>query len=115
MTLDASDLDTTQAAADSAAPALGRDALLLAAIARGDRRSFEQMYAQYAPRLFRFAYRMIRDRSKAEEVTNDVMLEVWKGAKSFEGRSSPATWILGVVRHRTLNAVTARVVISSSN
>src|SRR5580658_5137653 len=108
VTLDASDLEMTHAAADSAAPALSRDARLLAAIARGDRRSFELLYADYAPRVLRFAYRMIRDQSKAEEVTNDVMLDVWKGAKNFEGRSSPATWILGVARHRTLNAVRGR-------
>ena len=108
MTLDASDVPMTPAAADPAAPALSRDARLLASIARGDRRSFELLYASYAPRVFRFAFRMIRDQSKAEEVTNDVMLDIWKGAKSFEGRSSPATWIFGVARHRTLNAVRGR-------
>lgn len=74
-------------------------------IARGDRRAFERLYREYAPRVFRFAFRMIHDRTKAEEVTNDVMLEVWKGAERFEGRSTPSTWILGIARHRTLNAV----------
>jgi len=74
-------------------------------IASGDRRAFERLYRDYAPRVFRFAFRMINDRTKAEEVTNDVMLEVWKGAARFEGRSSPSTWILGIARHRTLNAV----------
>jgi len=108
MTLDASDVQMARPAGEAATPALSQDARLLAAIARGDRRSFELLYASYAPRVFRFAYRMIRDQSKAEEVTNDVMLDVWKGAKSFEGRSSPATWIFGVARHRTLNAVRGR-------
>lgn len=74
-------------------------------IAQGDRRAFERLYREYAPRVFRFAFRMIRDRTKSEEVTNDVMLEVWKGADRFEGRSTPSTWILGIARHRTLNAV----------
>jgi len=108
VTLDAHDFEMTHATADAPAPAVSRDVHLLAAIARGDRRSFELLYADYAPRVFRFAYRMIRDQSKAEEVTNDVMLDIWKGAKSFEGRSSPATWIFGVARHRTLNAVRGR-------
>ena len=103
----AEDLEAPQ---DGAAPAAAptRDEQLLAAIARGDRRSFEQLYALYAPRVFRFTYRMIRDESKAEEVTNDVMLEVWKAAAQFGGRSSPSTWIFGIARHRTLNSVRGR-------
>jgi len=89
----------------AAADGAGRELEWIRQIARGDRRAFERLYREYAPRVFRFAVRMIRDRTKAEEVTNDVMLEVWKSAERFEGRSSPSTWILGIARHRTLNAV----------
>ena len=49
--------------------------------------------------------RQISDAGKAEEVTNDVMLEVWKNAGKFEGRSKVSTWLLGIARHRALNAV----------
>ena len=77
----------------------------LAAVARGDRRAFERIYREFGPRVFRFAFRLIRDRAKAEEVVNDVMLEVWKSAAQFSGLSAPSTWILGIARHRTLNAV----------
>lgn len=84
---------------------LGRDEAWVAAIAMGDRRAFDALYREYGPRVFRFAYRMIHDRAKAEEVTNDVMLEVWKHAADFERRSSVSTWIFGIARHRTLNAV----------
>ena len=45
----------------------------LGAIAQGDRRAFEALYREYAPRIFRFVVRMIRDESKAEEVVNDVI------------------------------------------
>ena len=89
-------------AGDSAA---ARDADCLKAIARGDRKAFETLYREYAPRIFRFAFHLIHDRTRAEEVTNDVMLEVWKSAGRFEGRSTLSTWILGIARHRTLNAV----------
>lgn len=93
----------------AAAPAeLGRDELLLAGVARGDRRSFERLYAEYAPRVFRFAFRLSRDQGKSEEVTNDVMLEVWKSAASYQRRASPSTWIFGIARHRTLNALRGR-------
>ena len=49
--------------------------------------------------------RLISDPQKAEEVTNDVMLEVWKNAGRFEARSKVSTWLLGIARHRALNAV----------
>jgi RNA polymerase sigma-70 factor (ECF subfamily) len=82
-----------------------RDQAWIAAVANGDRRAFDELYREYGPRVFRFSYRLIRDQTKAEEVTNDVMLEVWKHADRFEGRSAVSTWIFGIARHRTLNAV----------
>jgi RNA polymerase sigma-70 factor (ECF subfamily) len=48
---------------------------------------------------------MIGDVSRAEEVTNDVMIEVWKSAGRFEARSRPSTWIIGITRHLCLNAM----------
>jgi RNA polymerase sigma-70 factor (ECF subfamily) len=96
-------------ATSARAPAAGarpdRDRLLIAAIADGDRRAFDEIYREYGPRVFRFSYRLIRDQTRAEEVTNDVMFEVWKHAARFENRSSVSTWIFGITRHRTLNAV----------
>jgi RNA polymerase sigma-70 factor, ECF subfamily len=84
------------------------DVRLIAAVARRDRRSFEQLYAKYAPRVFRFAFRLSRDQSKSEEVVNDVMLEIWKSAAEFGSRSALSTWIFGIARHRTLNALRGR-------
>ncbi len=74
-------------------------------IAKRDRGAFEELYREYGPRVFRFSVRMIRDETKAEEVTNDVMVEVWKSAGKFQGRSAPSTWIFSIARHRSLNAV----------
>lgn len=81
------------------------EVLWLERIARRDRAAFEELYKEYGPRVFRFAVRMIRDETKAEEVTNDVMVEVWKSAGKFKGRSQPSTWIFSIARHRALNAV----------
>ena len=74
-------------------------------IAKGDRAAFERLYAVFGRRIFRYVVRMVRDEGKAEEVTSDVMFEVWKGAGRFEGRSAPSTWILGIARNRALNAM----------
>jgi RNA polymerase sigma-70 factor (ECF subfamily) len=78
---------------------------LIQRIAQGDRRAFESLFTQYGERVFRYAYRLISNTTKAEEVTNDVMLEVWKNAARFEGRSKVSTWLLGITRHLALNAV----------
>lgn len=78
---------------------------LVERIGQGDRAAFEQLFRAYGERVFRYAYRLISNQTKAEEVTNDVMLEVWKSAPSFAGRSKVSTWILGITRHVTLNAV----------
>jgi RNA polymerase sigma-70 factor (ECF subfamily) len=77
-------------------------------IARGDRAAFEKLYASYAPRVFRFLHRMLRDTALAEEATNDVLVEVWKSAGRFEGRSAASTWILGIARFRALNLLRGR-------
>lgn len=78
---------------------------LVARVASGDKQAFETLFTGYGERVFRYAHRLIHDVSKAEEVTNDVMIEVWKNAKKFEGRSKVSTWILGITRHLALNAV----------
>lgn len=79
-------------------------------IARRDRGAFEELYREYGPRVFRFAVRMIHDETKAEEVTNDVMVEVWKSAGKFQGRSAASTWIFSIARHRALNAVRRKTI-----
>ena len=85
--------------------ASAREAEWIREIAAGDRRAFERLYEVYGPRIFRFAIRMVKEESKAEEVVNDVMFEVWKSAARFEARSKPSTWILGIARFRALNAI----------
>ena len=81
-----------------------REIALLGRIADGDRRAFEDLYAIYARRVFRYMIRMVRDEARAEELTNDVLVDVWKGAARFEGRSKPSTWIFGIAHHKALNA-----------
>jgi RNA polymerase sigma-70 factor (ECF subfamily) len=86
-------------------PASDSDIELVARVAAGDKAAFETLFSTYGERVFRYAHRMISDVSRAEEVTNDVMMEIWKNAGKFEGRSKVSTWILGITRHLALNAV----------
>ncbi len=90
------------------ASASEQEARWIRQIATGDRRAFERLYEVYGPRIFRFAVRMVKDESRAEEVVDDVMFEVWKSASRYEARSKPSTWILGIARFRALNAIRGR-------
>ncbi len=89
-------------------PARDADIDLVARVATGDKQAFETLFTSYGERVFRYAHRLIHDVPKAEEVTNDVMIQVWKNAAKFEGRSKVSTWILGITRHLALNAVRGR-------
>lgn len=84
-----------------------RDAQLLKEIAAGDRAAFTTLYRRYHRRLFAFIYRRLDDQEAAEDVLQEVMFEVWKKAGSFAGRSKPSTWLFGIARYKTLNALRA--------
>jgi RNA polymerase sigma-70 factor (ECF subfamily) len=81
------------------------EAELLAAVAAGDRRSFEQLYRIYEARVFNYIRTFVSDRAVADEVLVEVMVSVWQGAKTFRHISRVSTWILGIARHKALDAV----------
>jgi RNA polymerase sigma-70 factor (ECF subfamily) len=80
------------------------EAQLIAKIAKGDRRAFEELYNLYHRRLARFLTRLTRRYDIAEEVINDTFWIVWRKAGDFRGESRPSTWILGIAYRRARNA-----------
>lgn len=89
-------------------PEVQEEALWLRQIAAGDRDAFEKLYRTCQGRLFGYLFRVAQDRGAAEELTNDVMLEVWKSAGRFRGESKVSTWIFGIAHHRVLNYLRQR-------
>ena len=81
---------------------------LLRRVAAKDRKAFEALYHLYYRRLFGYLLKLTRRAELVEEVLNDVMLAVWKGAASFDGRSRPSTWIFGIAYHKALKALARR-------
>ena len=88
-----------------------REVELLARIADGDRRAFEELYNLYHRRMARFLTRLTRRYDLAEEVINDTFWVVWRKAHTFRGDSQPSTWILGIAYRKARNAfrTTARL------
>lgn len=85
-----------------------QDGEQIAAIARGDRNAFQELFRSYEGRLFRYFARLLRDAALAEELVVDTLLEVWRGAARFGGRSRPATWIFGIAHHKAIDAMRRR-------
>ena len=98
--------------ADDPNAATAHEIQLIHRVGAGDKRAFEVLFGIYGKRIFRYAARMIGDVSVADEVTSDVMMEVWKSAARFESRSRPSTWIIGIARHRCLNAMRGKRLIT---
>lgn len=80
-----------------------QEAVWIERLADGDRNAFEAIFRAYQCRLMSYLFQFLGSRDAAEEVFNDVMLAVWKGASRFRGSSKPSTWIFGIARHKALN------------
>ncbi len=78
---------------------------LLTRIAAEDRAALSALYRLYFHRLERFVGRIAADRSMVEDIINEVFFVIWQKAGSFQGRSSPSTWILGIAYRKALKAV----------
>jgi RNA polymerase sigma-70 factor, ECF subfamily len=87
---------------------LADDRQLIAGIASEDQRALRNLIARHQLRVFRFITRIVRDEAVAEELTNEVFLEAWRNAKTFEGRSSPSTWLLSIAHNRAISALRKR-------
>ena len=88
-------------------PALDRDALdhLVEAVAARDRSAFASLFNFYAPRVKAYLMRLNASDSLAEELTQEVMLTVWRKAAQFDrSQASASTWIFRIARNRRIDA-----------
>ncbi|MFD7409023.1 ECF RNA polymerase sigma factor SigK [Streptomyces sp. NPDC059866] len=81
------------------------DELLIRA-ADGDEQAFVGVYDALAPPVMGLAYRVLRNEAQAEEVTQDVMVEVWRTAARFRAERGPArAWVLTLAHRRAVDRV----------
>jgi len=80
------------------------DSELLGRVVRRDTDAFSLLYDRWAPVLFNFCVRILRDAEDAEEVLQDVFVQVWKDAHRFDlARGSAKTWLFTIARSRALD------------
>jgi len=79
---------------------------LLALVARGDQSAFAAVYDRSAAQVFGLVRRVIRDPAQSEEVTQEVMLEVWRSASRFDPhRGSAMAWLLTLAHRRAVDRI----------
>ena len=87
---------------------LADDQALMERIARQDQSALRSFYARHQVRTYRFILRLVRNEAIAEELTNEVFMEVWRSAAKYEGRSSPSTWMLSIAHNRSVSVLRKR-------
>lgn len=95
------------ALAASAMPAID-EKQIIKRIARGDREALSELYTRYQRLLFHYLLQLTPDYGLAEELLQDTLVAVWKSARSFEGRSSVQTWLIGIARRQAHNTLRQR-------
>ena len=81
---------------------------LLERVAGHDRDALTRLYEQYHERLFKFVFRLTQSHAQTEEVVNDIMLAVWRGAGNYRGDSKPSTWIFGIAYRQALKRLSRK-------
>ncbi|HEV2911941.1 MAG TPA: sigma-70 family RNA polymerase sigma factor [Pyrinomonadaceae bacterium] len=80
------------------------DSDLLHAIARGDEAALASLYDRYRLILFGLILRILHSRPEAEDVLQDVFIQVWRRARDFdESRGRAFTWLVTLARSRTID------------
>jgi RNA polymerase sigma-70 factor (ECF subfamily) len=89
-------------------PAQESDVLLLKAIAARDEAALAQLYDRYDRILFGLLMRILNNREEAEDVLQEVFLQVWRKAEDFdETRGRPFTWLVTLGRSRGFDRLRA--------
>jgi len=78
--------------------------LLVDVAERQDREAFAELFAYYAPRVKSYLLRLGADGALAEEISQDVMVTVWRKAALFDrAQASVSTWIFRIARNRRID------------
>ncbi len=90
-------------------PTAAEDIHCMGRVAAGDREAFARIFDRHSPAVLGLLVRILGSRSEAEEVLQDVFLQVWRQAGRYEpGRSTPRGWMLVLARSRALDTVRSR-------
>lgn len=74
----------------------------------GDAAAFGQLVRRHQQRIHRLAIHMLRDKSEAEDVTQETFIRAYQAITRFDGRSEPYTWLYRITVNLSLNTIRSR-------
>ncbi len=86
------------------APKKVTDMALIQRVAQGDKTAMRQIYETHAGPLGSFVKNWLADPTHAADLVHETMLEVWRNAARFEGRSSLKSWIFSIARNKSIDS-----------
>ena len=90
------------------------DAELIAGIRSRQRQAFDQFYDRYAQIIFNLCLRILKDETDAEDVVQEIFVQIWKEADRFDAtRASVKTWLFTIARSRSLDRYRSRKTVQS--
>jgi RNA polymerase sigma-70 factor (ECF subfamily) len=85
------------------------DLALVARLAAGDEAALAALYDRWYGRLYSVALQLVKQPDRAEDVLEETFWQVWRGAGAYSpARKSVSTWLLTIVRRRSLERLRAR-------
>jgi RNA polymerase sigma-70 factor (ECF subfamily) len=87
---------------------LDPDALLMLRVQRGDRTAFTELVQKYQQPVLNFIFRTLRDETEAEDLAQNVFLQVYKSRARYRQTARFTTWLFTIARHLCLNELRRR-------
>ena len=80
------------------------DQQLIGQVTEGDKTAFKEIYSRFSQVVYNLALRMLRDKEDAEEVVQEIFLQVWNKAHTYDPqRGAVSTWVLNIARSRSID------------
>ncbi len=84
------------------------DAELMLRVKRGDAEAFEELVDKYKQPVLNFVYRTLRDSPDAEDIAQNVFVQVFKSADRYRVEAKFSTWLYTIARNLCLNEIRRR-------
>ncbi len=78
------------------------DTTLIESAKAGDKKSFGRLIKKYEKTIYSFAFKICRDKEKAEEAMQETFINAYRGLNSFSGKSKFSTWLYRIVTNNCL-------------
>jgi RNA polymerase sigma-70 factor, ECF subfamily len=94
---------------DAASNGVAIDAMLVSAIRSGDEQAMAQLYERYSPIVYSVALRVLGDTAAAEDILQEVFMQLWRSPDAFDAsRGSLPGWLAVITRNRAIDSLRKR-------